>query len=483
MIGVRLLEKPFIKLFHTPNSGYFYDVGKNEIIRIPEEVYMHLSDVMAGKNLLGQSKDESVCQVIESFLELGYLSSKHPSKIQHTATALVPLLLNRCVDKITLQLTQDCNFRCKYCIYSEEKNLKQRSHAKRSMSLETAQKAIRFYRDHAVDSNLYNVGLYGGEPLLQWDLLQAVVLFAEKELTGKLLTFSLTTNASLMTEPMAAFLEEHNVGVLISFDGVKPVNDKNRVFRDGKGTSDMVLKNIRMIKERHPRLFEKLRINSVIDPEIEIPLFGKYPCELESIPVSSFTATIEESNDQEVAIPLELSNAIETESFHAFLEKFGQYSLPISPYGYGQVENIYEHMKSMKSTNGIQNIMAPSGPCVPGKGRLFVSVDGHLYPCERVNETPAYCIGDLDSGFDYEVAKRLLNVGTITEAECKNCWAIRHCSLCGKYFDYTQKDAGEEKKKMCPSIRSSVKKQIRAMIMLSEMDTYYKELVNLRDSI
>ena len=132
------MDRPFIKLFHTPNSGYFYDVGKNEIIRIPENVYLHLSEVMAGSAVLDQSDDEAVLEMIESFRDLGYLSSKRPRKIQHSATSMVPLLLNRCVEKITLQVTQDCNFRCKYCIYSEDKNLKQRSHAHKSMTLETS---------------------------------------------------------------------------------------------------------------------------------------------------------------------------------------------------------------------------------------------------------------------------------------------------------------------------------------------------------
>lgn len=468
-----MLEKPFIKLFHSPNNGYFYDVGMNEIIRIPEKVYRHLLRVMEGTILLDQSDDEEVFQMIKSFLEMGYLSTKRPNTIQHSATAMIPILLERCVDKITLQLTQDCNFRCKYCIYSEDRNLKQRAHSKLNMSFETAKKAIIFYRDHAIDSNMYNVGLYGGEPLLQWDLLKQIVLFAEKELLGKMLSFSLTTNASLLTEKMAEFFEDHNIGVLISLDGVKAVNDLNRVFRNGRGTYDTVTKNLFMIREKHPKLFKRIQISSVIDPATNAEMFGQYPCELQGLPLSSYSVSIEESNDYEIVIPYDLRRAMDKEVFLAYLSELGLYSLPISPFGYGQVENVRNYMSTMKATSGIQDTMAPSGPCVPGKSRLFVTANGLLFPCERVCETNAYCIGDLETGFNLNTAKQLLNIGKITEDKCKNCWAMRNCVMCGKFFDYTQDDAPLEKAKYCSSIQDSVFNKIRSMIMLSEMETVY----------
>ena len=467
------METPFIKLFHTPNSGYFYDVGKNEIIRIPKNVYLHLLEVMDGSTSLEQSDDEDVLEMIKSFKELGYLSSKRPHIIQHSATSMVPLLLNRCIDKITLQLTQDCNFRCKYCIYSEEKNLKQRSHMKKTMTFETAKKAILFYRDHAVDSIMYNVGFYGGEPLLEWPLLKEVVLFAEKELMGKLLTFSITTNASLLTESVVEFLEKHNISVLVSFDGVKSVNDKNRVFQNGMGTSDVVLKNIKMIKERHPQLYENLRISSVVSPEICISEFNKYPNDFDGIPLSNYTVSLEDNTEHDTTIPFELYRAMEKEAFLAYLAEAELYSLPLSPYGFGQLENIRNSMRLMKHSSGIQRIMAPGGPCLPGKSRLFVTVDGMLYPCERVNEVNTYCIGNVEHGFNYEKAAQMLNIGSISEGECSNCWAIRHCTMCAKFFDFTLRNARQEKIRFCASIQNRVSNKMRAMILLSEINTFY----------
>ncbi len=469
------MKKPFIKLFHTPNSGYFYDVGKNEIVRIPEDVYQHLYRVEQGVVELEQPEGEDALEIIKSFMEMGYLSTKRPKKIQHSATSMIPLFLDRCIEKITLQLTQDCNFRCKYCIYSEDKNLKQRSHAHKSMSLETAKKAILFYRDHAVDSSMYNVGFYGGEPLLQWETVKETILFAEKELAGKLLLFTITTNASLLTEEKASFFEEHNVSLLVSLDGVKETNDENRVFPDGTGTSHVVLKNLRLLNKRYPNLFKELHISSVIDPSINVVSFGEYPDVIKQIPLDHYTVNVADNTDNDVELPEELSVELEKASFLAYLADLGLYSKEVTPYGYGRIRDMHSHQRVLKPASGMLDVIAPGGPCIPGKSRLMVSVNGDFYPCERVNETNANCIGNLKRGFDIAKAQRILNVGTISEKACQNCWALRLCTICIKHFDYSGENAQIEKLRYCESVKSSAYERIRALIMFYEFNEYYKK--------
>ena len=76
------------------------------------------------------------------------------------------------------------------------------------------------------------------------------------------------------------------------------------------------------------------------------------------------------------------------------------------------------------------------GPCIPGGKRLFINAFGEMFPCERVAEqSEVMKIGNLDSGFDMDKVRNLLNVGKVTEEECKNCWAINYCSLCCQKAD------------------------------------------------
>ncbi len=70
-------------------------------------------------------------------------------------------------------------------------------------------------------------------------------------------------------------------------------------------------------------------------------------------------------------------------------------------------------------------------PCVPGKHRFFVNAEGYFYPCERVNElSPVMQIGNLETGFELEKVENLLNIGKLTDEECRKCWAFRFCTIC-----------------------------------------------------
>lgn len=86
---------------------------------------------------------------------------------------------------------------------------------------------------------------------------------------------------------------------------------------------------------------------------------------------------------------------------------------------------------TLKKHHPLRISMHHGGPCVPGVLRLFVTVDEKLYPCERISDKYDYCcIGTLDTGLDFDKIEHLLNVGKITENECKDCWNLPNCMIC-----------------------------------------------------
>jgi len=193
---------PMIALFQTPNNNYFFDANKDEMISISYESYQYLNDIQKGNDI---SKAEVPGELSE-LMEKGYLKSESVVKeIRHVYTDYLKIFLERKVPKITLQVTQDCNLRCKYCIYSEEHSQGQRSHSTKTMSWESAKRAIDFLREHSVDSPNVNVGLYGGEPLLEFDLVKKIVEYSKECFEGKELTFNMTTNGTLLTDEMILY--------------------------------------------------------------------------------------------------------------------------------------------------------------------------------------------------------------------------------------------------------------------------------------
>ena len=123
--------------------------------------------------------------------------------------------------------------------------------------------------------------------------------------------------------------------------------------------------------------------------------------------------------------------------------------------------------------------MTPGGPCIPGQMRLLINADGDFYPCERVNESEAMRIGSITEGFDYDKARSLLNIGSLTQDNCSNCWAIRHCVLCAKMADGGDMLSADIKKGNCALSINTVVHKLRSIVLLREIPEQYKENLKL----
>jgi len=110
---------------------------------------------------------------------------------------------------VDLIITEDCNCRCSYCFVEGKKP--------RSMDAATAVRSIDFLLDHCGKLKSVNVLFFGGEPLLEFDLIQHIISYCEKKQpeTGKKITFSMTTNGTLLTPEMLAYFNKKGVKFLL----------------------------------------------------------------------------------------------------------------------------------------------------------------------------------------------------------------------------------------------------------------------------
>lgn len=471
------MQTPFIQLFRTPNSSYFFDVNKSELIPISEPSFQYLSALMSGKC----DCEAPVPQELKELSAQGYLASQSAVKeVRHVYSKFLGTFLDRKLAKITLQLTQNCNFRCGYCIYSEEHSVRQRSHSTERMSWEVAQKAVNFLWAHSVDSKSVNVGFYGGEPLLEFPLLRRVVEYCEQRFLGKKLTFSITTNGTLLSDEMVRYFEAHDVSLMISLDGPKEINDQNRVFADGRGTYDTVMERIARLREIAPEYAQKVAISMVMDPENDFDCINSIYLDCNELSRLNIMSTIvdRDYSGEAVAVSEEYTWKYEYQRFLAILAAFGRFPVDeISPIAHRSVISSISNNAKIDSSKSLYSVDAPSGPCVPGQMRLLADVNGRLFPCERVSETsPAMCIGTLDAGFDVESTYRLLNVGSLTEDTCKKCWCFRHCSLCAKKADDGSPTLSSTAKlSFCNEARAGAHGKLRQYLLFKETPIYYAE--------
>lgn len=127
-------NKPFVKLFNSLHGYYIYDVNTNSVITVDQETYDCLSKIM---------KDGAPAKILsnDKLLNLqkqGYLKSKRPDVIELPETDNLEYYLTHRLQKLTLQVTQQCNFRCRYCHYTYGDDTLYHSHKSKNMNWKTA---------------------------------------------------------------------------------------------------------------------------------------------------------------------------------------------------------------------------------------------------------------------------------------------------------------------------------------------------------
>ena len=145
---------------------------------------------------------------------------------------------NISLNGVLFNLTDQCNCRCKYCDFVQYKNS--------YMTKETADQAINFIRQQVGDKKI-NIAFFGGEPMLNWDLIEYLVKKYQDQFT-----WSITTNGTLLTEEKIQFFKENNVSILLSIDGDKETQDYNRPLITGRSSFDKISPHLKTLANTFP---------------------------------------------------------------------------------------------------------------------------------------------------------------------------------------------------------------------------------------
>ncbi|MBV8818498.1 MAG: radical SAM protein, partial [Acidobacteriaceae bacterium] len=156
---------------------------------------------------------------------------------------------------MVLNVTNQCNLSCTYCYeYGEDKIVDtENGPQSKFMSESTARESVDFMFRQAGANRLVHCTFFGGETLLNFPVLKSAVAYARRRAAelGKEVDFSLTTNATLLRQDVIEWLVENRVGVTISIDGPKEMQDQFRVFKSGVGSYDIVAPKIKELLRQH----------------------------------------------------------------------------------------------------------------------------------------------------------------------------------------------------------------------------------------
>ena len=464
-----------VKTFRTPVGNYVYDRGTNSILAVNDAEFAALKRVEAE-----ESTDDD-WKLLQRYVAQGYLPENTIKKIAYPEKYQFDL--NSRVQGVTLQVTQDCNLRCSYCAYSGSYE-HQRKHNKKTMSLVIMKKALDFALARSREVGTFAVGFYGGEPLLAMENIKLCIEYVKEHFAGREFLYTITTNGTLFDDDNISFFIENDVVISISFDGPRELHDLNRVYPDGRGSFDDIMRNVEYIKEHYQDFFASISFLSIIAPGVDFSCVNTF-FEADTVISDSgiMTNTVNTYSAKEDVVYDEQYYVTATyQQMKALLAALGLYSekkvSKLFRTELSQVEIVYQRLSKSRPSETTH----PSGPCIPGAMRLFVSTDGTLYPCERVNEDSEIMkIGHVDTGFDFEKIDKLINVGKLTEEECIRCWNFLNCNLCCAAADGDTKLSRDKRLRNCVSAMAGTVNQLRIICLLLENGYDFEHKVKERE--
>ena len=352
----------------------------------------------------------------EAFSEIDYLVKEEQLFTQDTFQDLIIDFKKRqtVVKALCLHIAHDCNLACEYC-FAEEGEY----HGRRAlMSLETGRQALDFLVANSGSRVNLEVDFFGGEPLMNWDVVKQLVEYGRslEEPHHKRFRFTLTTNGVLLRDDIMDFCNREMSNVVLSVDGRKDVHDRMRPFRNGKGSYDLIM----------PK-FKKFAASRGQDRYYVRGTFTHYNLDFAEDVFSLADEGFEQISVEPVVAPPEAPYAIREEDLPRLLEEYDKLA-----------KGIIERRRAGKWFNFFHFMIdLEGGPCVYkrlsgcGSGTEYLAVTpwGDLYPCHQFVGQEEFLMGNVRDGIlrtDIRDEFKLCNV--YAKPKCRDCFARFYCS-------------------------------------------------------
>lgn len=318
------------------------------------------------------------------------------------------------IKALCLHIAHTCNLNCEYCFASQGKY-----HGERSvMSFEVGRRALDFLIENSGSRHNLEVDFFGGEPLMNFDVVKRLVEYArsvEKQ-HGKKFRFTLTTNGLLIDDDVIDFANREMSNVVLSLDGRREIHDRYRVDYSGAGSWDRIVPKFqKLVEARGNKNYYMRGTFTHANPD-----FLK---DIEQMLELGFT---ELSMEPVVCAPDDPS-ALTEEDIAVVKEQYELLAkLMLDRERSGKPFTFYHYMIDLEG-----------GPCIYkrisgcGSGTEYMAVTpwGDLYPCHQFVGDESFRLGDIYSGVtNTEVQHRFAECNVYARPECSSCWAKLYCS-------------------------------------------------------
>lgn len=328
------------------------------------------------------------------------------------------------VKAICLHVAHDCNLRCEYCFagtgaFGGSRTL---------MDLETGKKALDFVLESSGHRDHCEVDFFGGEPLLNFEVVKALVEYGKKAgaAQGKTIKFTLTTNGVLLNEKIQNYLEQEEISVVLSLDGRPEVHDRMRPYANGQGSYVKVAPLIKQFATKRPEsspyaigtYYYVRGTYTHYNVDFDRDVLHMADLGIKQISVEPVVAGPKDAYAFQEGDLAKIKEAYDRLGEELLIRR-----------GQDQGFNFFHF-----------NVALDQGPCLLkrlsgcGAGHEYVAIspEGDLYPCHQFVGQEDYKLGSLHGANPHqlkaEVVENFRSANIYAKAACRECWARFACS-------------------------------------------------------
>lgn len=318
------------------------------------------------------------------------------------------------VKALCLHIAHTCNLNCSYCFASQGKYRGERA----MMSFDVGKQALDFLIANSGDRRNLEVDFFGGEPLMNFEVVKQLVAYARstEAQNHKNFRFTLTTNGMLIDDDVIDFANREMSNVVLSLDGRKEIHDRYRVDYAGNGSWDKIVPKFqKLVEARNGRNYYMRGTFTHANPD--------FLNDIQEMLDLGFT---ELSMEPVVCAPDDPS-ALTQEDLPIVLEQYDRLAqLMLQRDKEGRPFTFYHYMIDL--TGGPCIYKRVSG-CGSGTEYMAVTPWGDLYPCHQFVGEEQFKLGDIWHGVvNTKVQQEFASCNVYARPECRECWARLYCS-------------------------------------------------------
>ena len=324
------------------------------------------------------------------------------------------MMVSAPIKSMCLHVAHDCNLRCKYCFASTGDF----GHGRKLLDEATGKKAIDFLLENSGTRHNLELDFFGGEPLMNIDVIKAIVKYARsrEEKYGKKFRFTVTTNGILLDEETIDFLNREMSNIVLSIDGRPEVNDRMRPTVNGKGSYELILPKFKKLVEKRGN--EQYYVRGT---------FTKHNLDFAEDVKSMYEAGFDQISIEPVVADPKESYALTEEDLPKVFKEYERLAdYIIETRKKGEYFNFFHFMLDLDQ-----------GPCAIkrlrgcGCGNEYVAVtpDGDIYPCHQFVGMEEWKMGTVFDGIQKpEMKQNFAKANIYSKTDCQQCWAKFYCS-------------------------------------------------------